>query len=146
MRVAAILAVLLAAPAMAQDSPQAALQGFVAAYRATDAAAMAALFRPDGTFFGSSEPELLRGPDGVLGYFTRAWPPGARRGIECNILSVRALAPDVAAVNAICHTQMTRPDGQQRVRDLRLSGVAVRESGTWRFADLHASDAPAPRR
>ena len=134
------------APAFAQDGPQSALQGFVAGYRATDGAAIAALFRADGTFFGSSEPELPRGPDGVRGYFTRAWPPGTRRGIDCDTLSTRIVTPDIAVVNANCHTQMTRPDGQQAIRDLRLTGVVMRDGGRWLFADLHASNAPAPRR
>lgn len=142
----AALACAIPALAMAQDGPQSALQGFVAGYRATDGAAIAALFRSDGTFFGSGEAGLLRGPDGVLGYFTRAWPPGTRRGIDCETLSTRMVTPDIAVVNANCHTQMTRPDGQQNVRDLRLTGVVMREGGRWLFADLHASNAPGPRR
>lgn len=148
MRKSAIALVLscIALPAPAQDGPQSALQGFIAGYRATDAGAMAALFHADGTFFGSSEPELLRGPEGVRGYFTRAWPAGTRRGIDCDTLSTRMVTPDAAVVNANCRTLMTRPDGQETARDLRLTGLVVRDGGRWLFADLHASNAPAPRR
>ena len=140
------LILLLTSPAMAQDGPQSALAGFIAAYRATDAASMAALFRADATFFGSSEPELLRGPEGVRGYFARAWPPGTRRGIECDLLSTRLVTPDAAVVSADCRNIRTRPDGQQEATGLRLMGVVIREGGAWRFADLHASNAPPARR
>ena len=146
MRSLAAVAILLAAPAMAQEGPQSALNRFEAAYNATDPAAMAALFRPDGTFFGQSEPELQRGTDSVRGYFVRGWPPGTGRGISCNLLSMRELAPEAASFVAMCDTRRTRPDGQQEIRGLRLTGVVTRDTDGWRFADVHASTAPPPRR
>ena len=136
----------LSAPAFAQDGPDSALARFEAAYNATDPAAMAALFRPDGTFFGQSEPELQRGTDAVRGYFVRGWPPGTGRSIACRALSMRPLGTDAASFVAACDTTRVRPDGQREVRVLRLSGVVTRDAGGWRFADVHASTAPAPRR
>ncbi len=137
---------LLAMPASAQDGPSSALARFEAAYNATDPAAMAALFRADATFFGQSEPELQRGTEAVRGYFVRGWPPGTGRTIACTTLSLRQLGPGAASFVAACDTTRARPDGQREVRVLRLTGVVTRDAEGWRFADVHASTAPPPRR
>lgn len=130
---------------METDGPLSALQAFMVGFNATDPAALAPLFRPDATFFGSSEPALLHGPEGARGYFTRAWPPGNRRAIACESSAVRQLSPDAAMVTAVCRVQATRPDGQQSSSTLRLMGLVLRDAEGWRFADLHASAAPPPK-
>ena len=148
MRKIAALAFLscIAVPAFAQDGPQSALQGFVAGFNAMDPDAMARLFRPDSTFFGSTEPDLLRGPDGARGYFVRAWPQGSRFQISCETLTTRELSPALATVNAVCGVQFMRADGQTGSARLRLTGLVMRDAQGWRFADLHGSGAPPARR
>ena len=146
MRKCIAMVILFAPPAIAQDAPQSALRRFEAAYNATDPAAMAALFRPDATFFGQAEPELQRGTESVRGYFIRGWPPGTGRSISCNILSMREISPGAASFVAMCDTRRARPDGQQESRGLRLTGLVTRDSEGWGFADVHASTSPPPRR
>lgn len=129
----------------AQDGPGQVLEAFLAGFNATDPVALARLFRADATFFGSTEPALLHGPEGAQGYFTRAWPPGSRRAIACLDSAVRVVAPDAAMMRATCRVEAKRPDGSVGQSTLRLMGLVLRDAQGWRFADLHASAAPPPR-
>ena len=69
------------APAQAPwvaESPQAVLDRFASTFDSRDVDAVAALFTPDATFFGSSFQGLaepLRGPDGARAYFARVFAP-----------------------------------------------------------------------
>ncbi len=124
----------------APESPQAVLDRFAANFHSQDAAAQAALFRPDAVFIGSSVPGLLHGPEGALGYFERAWgkaPPGV---MTCDPVVIRHLAPEVAVFSAMC--VLVRPE---RVSTLRASGTVTRDAEGWRFAELHVSATPIPR-
>ncbi|MDB5412852.1 MAG: hypothetical protein JWR10_1187 [Rubritepida sp.] len=122
------------------ESPQAVLDRFAANFFTRDAAAQAALFRPDATFFGSSVPRLLRGPEDALGYFQQAWAKAAPGVMTCDAVVFQQPAPDVVLFSAIC--RLVRPE---RTTILRASGTVMRDVEGWRFADLHVSAAPPPR-
>ncbi|TCH97983.1 hypothetical protein EJV46_12275 [Roseococcus sp. SYP-B2431] len=127
-----------AAPA-GEASPQAVLERFAANFQTRDAAAQAALFRPDATFLGSSVPGLLRGPEGALGYFRAAWADAAPGRMTCDPVFQQP-APDVVLFSAIC--RLVRPE---RTAVLRANGTVMRDAQGWRFADLHVSASPPPR-
>jgi ketosteroid isomerase-like protein len=123
-----------------QESPQAVLDRFAANFHTMDAAAQAALFRPDATFLGSSVPGMLRGPEGALGYFRTAWANAAPGTMTCEPVFQQP-APDVVLFSAIC--RLVRPE---RTAVLRANGTVMRDAEGWRFADLHVSATPPPRR
>jgi len=137
---------LLSGAAQAQDGAASLIARFAAGFATLDPTVMAALFRPDATFFGSTEPDLLRGPEGVRGYFERSWPPGSTRRVECEVLDTREVSADAAMLDALCRVESGAPDGTRRSGGLRVSALALRDGVGWCFAALHASAPPAPRR
>lgn len=122
------------------DSPEAVLQRFAANFHSQDAAAQAALFRPDAVFLGSSVPEMLHGPEGALGYFRTAWTKAAPGVMTCDPVVLRRVTEEIATFSAIC--RLVRPE---RSSMLRASGTLTRDAEGWRFAELHVSAMPAPR-
>jgi ketosteroid isomerase-like protein len=122
-----------------QESSQAVLDRFAANFHTKDAAAQAALFRPDATFIGSSVPGMLRGPEGALSYFRTAWASAAPGTMTCESVFQQP-APDVVLFSAIC--RLVRPE---RTAVLRANGTILRDAEGWRFADLHVSATPPPR-
>ena len=143
---AGALVVLLCSPtAYAQDGPASLIARFAAGFSAMDPAAIAALFRPDGTFFGSTQPDLMRGPEGVRGYFTSGFASGGWRKLTCDVLDVREVSATAATVNALCRVEGVRSDGTPRSGALRVSALVQRDDAGWRFASFHGSD-PPPRR
>jgi ketosteroid isomerase-like protein len=141
----ALVALLSSGVAHAQDGPASLLDRFAAGFSAMDPAAIAALFRPDGTFFGSTQPDLMRGPEGVQGYFTRGFASGGWRKMTCEALNAREVSASAATVDALCRVEGARSDGTPRKTELRVSALALRDEAGWRFASLHVSD-PPPRR
>src|SRR4051794_2621398 len=140
----ALVALLLSGAAYAQDGSASLIGRFTAGFAAMDPAVMASLFRPDATFFGSTQPDLMRGPEGVKGYFTRAWASGGRRQLTCDVLNTRELSATAAMLDAQCRVEGVLSDGTPRSGVLRVSALALRDEGGWRFASLHVSD-PPPR-
>lgn len=133
------------APAGA-ETPQAVLDRFAATFTTRDVDAVAALFAPDATFFGSSFQGLaepLRGPEGARAYFARPFAPdGPRLGLVCQTEAMRELVPALALAAAICRVDVAQPDGSTVQRTLRVSAALARGQAGWRFADLHVSVAP----
>lgn len=140
---ALLIVALAAVPAGAQpaDSPEALLQRFGANFLTKDVAAQVALFAPDAALYGATVGPLLRGQDGVRGYFTNAWANAAPGTMQCEILSRRLPTPDLALVDATC--PLVRPE---RTVTLRVSAVMQRDpTAGWRFLEMHNSFPPAPR-
>ncbi|WP_424811473.1 nuclear transport factor 2 family protein [Roseococcus sp. YIM B11640] len=119
------------------SSPQAVIESFAANFLSRDAAKQAALFHEDASFFGSSVPGLLRGPEGALGYFRKAWAEAAPGVMTCEELVLQPIAPDLSLFAATC--RLARPG---RISVLRASGAIRRADHGWRFASLHVSAAP----
>ena len=141
----ALVALLCSGAAYAQNGPASLIDRFAAGFSAMDPAAIAALFRPDGTFFGTTQPDLMRGPEGVRGYFTSGFASGGWRKLTCDVLDAREVSATAATVNALCRVEGARGDGTPRSGVMRVSALALRDEGGWRFASLHVSD-PPPRR
>lgn len=125
---------------MGQDSPEAVLERFAANFLSQDAAAQAALFRPDAVFIGSSVPGLLQGPEGALDYFRTAWAKAAPGTMTCDPVILRRLTEEIAVFSALC--RLVRPE---RTSTLRASGTLIHDAEGWRFAELHVSATPPPR-
>lgn len=66
------------------ETPQAVLDRFAVGFSTLDANPMAVLFRPDATFFGSTVPKLLRGPDGARSYFEGVWANAPEGTVTCD--------------------------------------------------------------
>ena len=130
----------LLAAAAAPASPEALLEAFAANFATLDVAAQAALFTPDAAFFGSTVPELLRGPEGANRYFAEAWARASPGTMTCEVQSWRQPSPDLVLLSAWC--RLVRPE---RTSQLRLSGAAMRGADGWRFVELHISAPPPPR-
>jgi uncharacterized protein (TIGR02246 family) len=122
------------------ENPQALLDRFAASFATLDVAAMAALFRPDAVFFGSTVPGLLHGQDGARAYFGKAWASAARGTMTCDPAALQHPAPDVALFATRC--RLARPE---QVSTVRVSGATIRDGEGWRFAELHVSSPPGPR-
>ena len=143
--VGALVALLSSGAAHAQDGPASLIDRFTAGFAAMDPAVMASLFRPDATFFGSTQPDLMRGPEGVRDYFARGWASGGRRQLTCETLNAREVSATAAMLDARCRVEGVLGDGTPRSGVLRVSALALRDEAGWRFASLHVSD-PPPRR
>ena len=141
----ALVALLSSGAAYAEDGPASLIDRFAAGFSAMDPAAIASLFRPDGTFFGSTQPDLMRGPEGVQVYFTSGFASGGWRKLTCDVLNAREVSATVATVDALCRVEGARADGTPRNAVLRASAFALRDESGWRCASLHISD-PPPRR
>ena len=122
------------------ETPQAVLDRFADGFATLDADAMAILFRPDATFFGSTVPELLRGQNGARTYFERVWSNAPKGAVTCDSTAFQHPTSDLALFATTC--RLVRPE---RTFTLRMSGAVMRGGEGWRFADLHVSAPPAPR-
>lgn len=122
------------------ETPQAVLDRFAGGFSTLDANAMAVLFRPDATFFGSTVPELLRGQDGARAYFERVWANAPKGTVTCDPTAFQYPMPEIALFATTC--RLVRPE---RTFVLRMSGAVMRDGEGWRFAGLHVSAPPAPR-
>lgn len=147
MKSAAILAMAtcLSVPTLPQGEPGAALDAFMAAYRAADPAAIAMLFGPESTFFGPTENEMHRGAHAVRTYFSRNWPPGTRRNIACEDIATQDLPPAGAIIAGSCRIEAPRAEGPPATASLRLTMVLAREGQGWRIASMHLSAPPVRR-
>jgi ketosteroid isomerase-like protein len=130
------------------ESPQAVLDRFAATFTSRDVDAVAALFTPDATFFGSSFQGLaepLRGPDGARAYFVRVFAPGGPRlGLACRTEAMREPAPSLALAASVCRLDVAQADGSAVQRTLRVSATLAHGQAGWRFTDLHVSVSPPP--
>src|SRR4051812_19594387 len=137
-----VISMAMSGPAHATglDSPQAVLDRFAANFSTLDVGAMAALFRPDAIFFGSTVPGLLRGQEGARAYFEQAWANVTPGTMKCDPAAFQQPAPEVSLFATIC--QLSRPG---RNATARVSGAVLHDGEGWRFAELHISVSPSPR-
>ena len=115
------------------------MQGeWAAAFARSDWAAIAALYAPDVSFYGST-PVLHTDAPGVLSYF-EGLPPGfyAARYAVPDILP---LGPELFAASGTV-VFVIQVDGQETEHPYRMSQVFRRTPDGWRIALHHASPRP----
>jgi hypothetical protein len=100
---AALLAFSLSATAKAgpAEDAQAAFSKFFPAFAAHNQAVLAAMFAPDAQFYGTSSPELVTKPEGVLQDFTAALDvPATLQATPLQVIST-ALSDDVVLIGYV---------------------------------------------
>ena len=115
------------------------LERWAQAFNEGDADAVAALYAPGATLWGTLGQYLTTSPADIRTYFADA----ARAGLGVKLGS-HVLSPisETCAVDA-GHYEFTRgPDGQ--IFPARYSFFLVKQDGAWRIAHQHSSIMPKP--
>ncbi len=114
-------------------------QSFVDAFNQGDAAAIAALFLPDGELVLASG-ELLAGQPEIKDHYAAVFAADKESKLALEAGSVRFLTPTVATEDGTVH--LTSPSGEVSSTD--YAAVHVRQDdGSWRFASVR--DRPEDR-
>jgi uncharacterized protein (TIGR02246 family) len=142
---AALIALSLSSTAKAgpAEDAQAAFSKFFPAFVAHNQAEVAAMFAPDAQFYGTSSPELVTKPEGVLQYFTAALDvPATLRATPLQVTST-ALSDDVVLIAGMWKVERTLDGNTAVVGPLRISAVLQKRNDRWLVVQFHNSPRPA---
>jgi uncharacterized protein (TIGR02246 family) len=151
MRKFIVALVLLIMPSVAAAGPKedalTAFDAFLTTFTSADANKMVSLFTPDALFYGTTSPELVTKPEGVLAYFTAAFGTPARQpgSVVAKRVSAEAVAlSDSAAVVSGKWLTERMVDGRMAPgAPLRVSLLVVKRNDSWLVAQFHNSAMPA---
>ena len=138
----------LAVPTLGRAGPaedaQAVFSKFFPAFVARNQAEVAAMFAPDGQFYGTLSPELVTKPEGVLRYFTVALDrPDIVQATPLQVTST-ALSDSVVLIAGMWKVDRTL-DGKTTVGGpLRVTAVLQKRNDRWVVVQFHNSPRPAP--
>jgi uncharacterized protein (TIGR02246 family) len=111
------------------------------AFNEGDAAAVAALYTPDATIWGTLAPHLTTRPADIRTYFNEAARAGLKVRLQPHVLSPISKTCVIDAG----HYEFTRTaDGKTAIFPARYSFVLVEHDGAWMIAHQHSSFMPAP--
>jgi uncharacterized protein (TIGR02246 family) len=119
----------------------AAVQQWAEAFNAGEPDAVAALYLPDATIWGTLAQKLTTGPADITTYFAEA----ARAGLKVR-LGQHVLSPmsQTNAVDAGEYEFARTMDGQTALFPARYSFVLLKHNGAWMIAHQHSSFLPKP--
>jgi uncharacterized protein (TIGR02246 family) len=105
------------------------------------AAAIAALYVPDATIWGTLAQNLAASPTDIQTYFSEATRAGLKVKLGPHVLSPIS---ETCAIDA-GHYEFTRPaDGATAIFPARYSFVLLKQKEAWMVAHQHSSIAPKP--
>ena len=139
--------IVLAVPTIGRAGPaedaQAAFSKFFPAFVARNQAEVAAMFAPDGQFYGTLSPELVTKPEGVLKYFTVALDrPDIAQATPLQMTST-ALSDNIVLIAGMWKVDRTL-DGKTTVGGpLRVTAVLQKRNDRWVVVQFHNSPRPA---
>ena len=146
----ALLVILTALPLslLAQAGPaedaQAAFSKFFPAFVARNQVEVAAMFAPDGQFYGTVSPELVTKPEGVLQYFKTALDrPDIALAIPMQMTST-ALSDSVVLIAGMWRLERTLEGKTTVGGPLRVTAVLQKRNDRWFVVQFHNSPRPAP--
>lgn len=142
MRTLAFLAVLVAAPAAAQDDARSAIEArnerFMAAFAAANADSIAALYTDDAHLYAPNAPDQV-GPEAIGAYFQGALSNGLTR------LDLQTEEVDTHGDRAYEVGRFTLYAGDEAVDSGRYMVTWALEGGRWFLhRDIYNSERPAP--
>jgi uncharacterized protein (TIGR02246 family) len=112
-------------------------EAFIAAFEKGDAAAVAALWAPDGDYTDQSG-RTLKGRADLLKALQHAFALNKGMKLRINSASLRFLTPDVAVEDGT--TEVIPPDGGPPSSS-RFTNIHVKKDGEWRFGSVRTSAA-----
>jgi len=130
-----------AAPA---DDALAVLTSWEKDFNAGNVSSIVGLYTPDATVFGTLNPAVTSGADGIKNYFAAS----AKNKTQVKFVGNPAVVKisDVAMVlSGIYEFTGTRADGQNFTAPARYSFVVARVDGQWRIIHQHSSPQPKPQ-
>ncbi|HEV2957195.1 MAG TPA: nuclear transport factor 2 family protein [Xanthobacteraceae bacterium] len=135
-------------PPLAQAGPaedaQAAFSKFFPAFVARNQTAVAAMFAPDAQFYGTSSPELVTTPEGVLKYFTVALDrPDTWQATSLQMTST-AVSESVVLIAGTWKIDRTLDGKTTAIGPLRVTAVLQKRNDRWLIVQFHNSPRPAP--
>ncbi|MGC4014138.1 MAG: SgcJ/EcaC family oxidoreductase [Luteolibacter sp.] len=138
---ACLVVALFASPGLrAEETPDPAIAGlqktaadFVAAYNKKDAAALAALFTPDGEICDLNAEDLTTGRDQIKAHYEDIFDDDDVPTMAVEVKSVRLVAPTLAIEDGIVHR--TPPGENEPPRSTAYTAVLMKGSdGAWQIA------------
>lgn len=126
------------------DEATSILTAWVTAFNAGDVDAIAGLYSPDATLFGTISPSLTTRPEDVRAYFAAV----AKSQMQVKLVdapTMTRIADGAVVSSGIYEFSGPRPDGQSFVMPARYSFVVANIGGQWRIVHQHSSPQPKPR-
>jgi uncharacterized protein (TIGR02246 family) len=117
------------------------LATWVTGFNAGDVDAIAGLYSPDATLFGTISPFLTTRPEDVRAYFAAV----AESRMQVRLIdapSVTKIADAGVVLSGLYEFSGPRPDGQSFTMPARYSFVVANIGGHWRILHQHSSPQP----
>jgi uncharacterized protein (TIGR02246 family) len=125
----------------AMNEAYAVVQRWAETFNAGEPDAVAALYAPDATIWGTLAQKLTTRPADIRSYFIES----ARAGLKVKLGEHAAsLIFETCAVDAGDYQFARRTDGQTALFPARYSFVLVKQNGGWMIAHQHSSFLPKP--
>lgn len=137
----ALLSVQLAVAGPSDDA-RGVLTKWEKAFNAGDVNAIVALYTPDATLFGTQNPALTSGTEGLKTYFTAS----AKNKTQVKFAeapTVTQITDSVFVLSGVYEFSGTRADGQKFTAPARYSFLIAKVAGQWRIMHQHSSLRPA---
>ena len=122
------------------DSPLAAIDAWIAAFNATDAARVVALYAPDAVLWGTLATTLITTREGLRAYFERALGGTPGPGVALQQVVVQSF--DGLAVASGAYLLRLGDAGRRRVLPARFTLVLRSQGGAWSIVSHHSSAMP----
>jgi len=120
------------------------LVAWVTGFNAGDVDAIAGLYSPDATLFGTISPTLTTRSEDVRTYFA-AVAKSRMRVKLIDVPTVTDIADAAVVLSGLYEFSGPRPSGESFVMPARYSFVVVNIDGQWRIAHQHSSPQTKPR-
>lgn len=133
-----------AAMAGAAEEAEAAFARFFPAFAAYNQNAVAAMFAPDGQFYGTLSPQLVTTPEGVQSYFTAALNRPDRVVATPLQLNSKELSDDIVLVAGQWKVSRVLNEKTISGGPYRMTAVMQKRKGTWTVVQFHNSPVPVP--
>lgn len=120
------------------------LTTWVNEFNAGNVDAIAGLYSPDATLFGTVSPSLTTRPEDVRAYFVAV----AKSRMQVKLVDAPTatnVANAAVVLSGLYEFSGPRPDGQSFVMPARYSFVVADINGQWKIVHQHSSPQPKPR-
>lgn len=141
---AVVFSICSAAIAGAADEAEAAFAKFFPAFAAYNQNAVAAMFAPDGQFYGTLSPRLVTNAEGVQSYFNAALNRPDRVVATSLQLTSKELSDDIVLIAGQWKVDRMLNDKTVSGGPYRVTAVMQKRNGAWTVVQFHNSPVPVP--
>ena len=120
------------------------LTTWVNEFNAGNVDAIASLYSPDATLFGTISPALTKRPEDVRAYFAAV----AKSRMQVKLVdapTVTSIVDAAVVLSGLYEFSGPRPDGQSFTMPARYSFVVANISDQWRIVHQHSSPRPTSK-